>query len=208
MRNSDFKVASLLLAGIILSTVGLFFVYVNFSAQRTSTETTLASIKNFHLNGYPPETLEKSTDNIYRSIVTENITNKQTLRVSWDSDLILGVFIFSKVQFAYFQSILQQMQTTGNTPNALEWANINGVNYEAVGWAREGEIAHTASEPDRHTVVITNAMYGAAYAAIADVNVDLVSYEQTTSFYLFLGVGFIFLGAIAFLAVFRDKNRK
>lgn len=198
-----------IIIGIMLI-VGSLFVSVNFiSPHTTSTKVTLATINNFHLNGYPPETLQQSTDNIYRSIHAINITNGQTLEVSWYSDIILGVFIFSEEQFAYFQSILPQMHATGNTPDAVEWADKNGITCEAVGWAHEGEVSYNVLKTGKYVAVITNAMYGAAYATIWDFDVNLISYKQTASLYLYLGVLLVILGiAQLTLMLFKQKLSK
>jgi hypothetical protein len=208
--------------GTILLTVGLLFVSANFisphkvltedSNQGTPNTRSLGSIDNFHLNGYPPETLEQSPDNIYRSILAVNVTNGQALEVSWYADIFVGVFIFSQEQFAYFQSVVSKMQPADSV-DASAWASANRVFYEAVGWARKnGEVSYTVSETGNYVAVITNAMYGAAYATIWDFNLNLISYDQTTnhtnqndSLYLHLGIFFMIIG-IAQVALALSTN--
>jgi hypothetical protein len=176
MQKTKFKVITLAIIGIILLIVGLIFIHVNFPFPNTTlTKVSLAEMENFHFNGYPPETLQQSADNIYRSINADNISKGQILEASWSSDLILGVFVFSEEQFAIFQFVLPNMQDTGNTPSAVEWAAKNGVSYEAIGWAREGEINYEALKTSNYVIVITNAMYGAAYATIWNFNANRIS---------------------------------
>lgn len=197
--------------GTVLLTVGLLFVSVNFiSPQTTSTEITLATMNNFHFNGYPPETLQQSTDNIYRSFSAVNIIKGQTLQVSWSADLFLGVYIFSQQQFAYFQSILPNTQSAENTTNPLnyaqDWANANGITYKAEGYAKYGEVTYNDTKTGNYVVVITNAMYGAAYATVWDFSVNLISYKETPSLYLYLGVLLVILGVALLALTLLSKN--
>jgi hypothetical protein len=205
MPNYSLRTINIVI-GIILLIIGSLFVFVNFFSPHTvlievpnQDTRSLGSMDDFHFNGYPPETLQQSTDNIYRYLPAVNITNGQTLRVTWYSDIFLGVFIFSEEQFAYFQSILPNMKFP-DTSGAVAWADENGITYEAVGWGRKSEIvSYNVTETGNYVAVITNAMYGAAYAYISDFNLDLISYNQTTqkqndSLYLYIGVFLVILG--------------
>src|SRR3972149_1690445 len=128
------KKALALIIGTILLIEGLLFVSFNFISPHTVVITvysqekpnfyTLASMDSFHLNGYPPETLEQSADYIYRSIPIVNISKGQTLMVSWYADLFLDVFIFSADQFVNFQSILPHMQAREGNQT---WEKTNGI---------------------------------------------------------------------------------
>lgn len=213
--------------GIILLIVGLLFVSVNSITPHTvlikvshqvsiPNFQTLASMNNFVLNGYPPH---NTTADIYQYFPAVHIPNGQTLKVTWYSDIFLGVFIFSQEQFANFQSILPNMQSTGTTPNAQAWANKNGITYEAVGWAaKSGKVSYNVTEAGNYVAVITNAMYGAAYASISDFNETLISYNYQTNYtnqkqndnlYLYIGVIFMILGTAQLaLTFFKQKPLK
>jgi hypothetical protein len=205
--------------GIILLIIGSLFVSVNFCFPHTvSIEVpnqdthSLGSIDEFNFNGYPPETLQQSPDNIYRYLPAVNITKGQTLEVTWYSNLFLGVFIFTEEQFAYFQSVLPNSKS-GDYVHSVEWATANEVTYEAVGWGKKDKIvSYNVTETSNYVAVITNSMYGAAGAHISYFDLDLISYsltvqKQKDNLYLYIGAFLIIFGITLLTVKFvKQKN--
>jgi len=204
----------------VLLIIGLFFVSINYvfshtvlievTVQDSPNYYTLAEINGTHLAGYPPE---NAPSNLYQYLPPVNITNGQTLEVSWYANLILGVFIFSEEQFTNFKSVLPNMQSTGNTPNAEEWTRKNGVTYLPMEFGKKGTVSYNVTETGNYVAVITNAMYGAAYASIWEFSETLISYNtqtnyesQNDSLYLYFGVFFMILGIAQLTLTFFRRN--
>lgn len=223
IRCNKFKIVS---TAVLL--IGIIFVFANFTFPHTVLvqkpiqvsiphSRSIASLNYSILNGnmfYPPL---QPTAVTYYYLSTANVTEGQTLHVTWYADISLGVYIFTEEQFANFQSTLPHTQGTGNTPDATEWANKNGIAYEAAGWARKnGEVSYNVSESGDYVAVITNAMYGGAFAQVHYFDEYLVTYTFETQYvtqtandnlYFYLGIVFLILGLIVFAGVLRHQKQ-
>jgi hypothetical protein len=216
MPNHSLRTINIII-GIILLIIGSLFVSVNFfsphavliEAPNQDTRS-LGAIEDFRLIGYYPKMIQPSPDDIYRYLPAVNVTTGQTLRVFWYSDIFLDVFIFSEEQFAYFQSILQNLQFSG--VNGTEsWKNAYGITYEAYDWGKKNTIvSYNVTETGNYVAVITNG--GLSNSYVSYFSLDLIFTNQTTekqsdSLYLYIGVFFVILGiALLTLTLVKQKT--
>ena len=203
LKNEVMSKRFIRIIGFILLLISSLFLIANFFSPHTVLNKTpyqvntenlhkIASMNNSYLNA--------SAVN-YVHFPSVNVSKGKAIKIEWNSEVWLGGFIFSKQQFADFQSIVQNSSTTILTPTAKAWASLNGIDYDASGWGKDTEVTTNVTKSEQYDCVVTNAMYNeGAFAQISILEEYLIDYSIQTNYtvsaqkdnlYLYLGIAFI-----------------